>query len=61
MSDTEKPALDLDFSASCPIPIAQYPQVTLAHGSGGKLTHQLIGKMFAPAFRNAQLDAAHDG
>lgn len=61
MSNTKEPALDLDFSATCPIPIAQYPQVTLAHGSGGKLTHQLIGKMFAPAFHNAQLDAAHDG
>jgi hydrogenase expression/formation protein HypE len=61
MSDAKDRTLDLDFSATCPIPITQYPQVTLAHGSGGKLTHQLIGKMFAPAFQNAQLDAAHDG
>jgi hydrogenase expression/formation protein HypE len=45
----------------CPIPISDYPQVLLAHGGGGKLTHQLIGKMFTPAFRNPFLDQAHDG
>ena len=52
---------DLDFTLTCPIPISQYPTVTLAHGSGGKLTHNLIARMFAPTFRNPQLDAGHDG
>ncbi len=46
---------------SCPIPIADYPHVTLAHGGGGSLTHGLIEKMFAPAFSNPLLDARHDG
>jgi hydrogenase expression/formation protein HypE len=45
----------------CPIPIEQYPHVLLAHGGGGKLTHQLIEKMFLPAFGNKMLDARHDG
>jgi hydrogenase expression/formation protein HypE len=45
----------------CPIPIEQYPNVLLAHGGGGKLTHQLIEKMFLPAFGNAMLAARHDG
>ncbi len=45
----------------CPIPIEQYPNVLLAHGGGGKLTHQLIEKMFLPAFRNPMLGARHDG
>ena len=45
----------------CPIPIEQYPNVVLAHGGGGKLTHQLIEKMFLPAFRNPRLQARHDG
>jgi hydrogenase expression/formation protein HypE len=45
----------------CPIPIEQYPNVLLAHGGGGKLTHQLIEKMFLPAFGNSMLDARHDG
>lgn len=45
----------------CPIPIEQYPYVLLAHGGGGRLTHQLIEKMFLPAFGNSMLGARHDG
>src|SRR5690349_16049482 len=51
---------DLDFNLSCPFPIQNYPQVLLAHGGGGKLMHQLIGKMFLPAFRNSLLASQHD-
>jgi hydrogenase expression/formation protein HypE len=50
----------LDFTLSCPFPIQNYPQVLLAHGGGGKLMHQLIGKMFVPAFRNPLSEAQHD-
>ena len=46
--------------ASCPVPISQYPHVLLAHGGGGKLMHQLIGKMFLEAFRNPLLETQHD-
>ena len=45
----------------CPIPISDYPNILLAHGGGGKLMHQLIEKMFLPAFRNPRLEARHDG
>ena len=45
----------------CPIPIEQYPNVLLAHGGGGKLTHQLIENMFMPAFGNTMLGSRHDG
>jgi hydrogenase expression/formation protein HypE len=50
----------MDFTSSCPIPISQYPQVLLAHGGGGRLMHQLIGKMFLTAFRNPWLATQHD-
>ncbi len=50
----------INFEASCPKPIQQYPQVMLAHGGGGKLMHQLIGKMFLAAFRNPLLETRHD-
>jgi hydrogenase expression/formation protein HypE len=33
----------------------------LAHGSGGKLSHQLIEKMVLPQFRNELLEPLHDG
>src|SRR6185369_2574973 len=35
-------------------------QVLMAHGGGGKLMHQLIGKMFLPAFRNSLSESQHD-
>ena len=51
---------NLDFAASCPLPIAQYPHVLLAHGGGGRLMHQLLENVFGQAFRNPILDARHD-
>ncbi len=50
----------LDFSLSCPIPISEYPHVLLAHGSGGKLMHQLIDRMFKRGFGDLALQADHD-
>ena len=49
------------FNASCPIPIADYPSVLMAHGGGGRLTGQLIEKLFLPAFANPFLSQQHDG
>jgi hydrogenase expression/formation protein HypE len=51
---------DSTFSLSCPFPIQNYPNVLMAHGGGGKLMHQLIGKMIAPAFQNSLLAPLHD-
>jgi hydrogenase expression/formation protein HypE len=42
------------------MPIAQYPHVLMAHGGGGRLMHQLIGKMFLSAFNNPLLATQHD-
>ena len=50
----------LDFTASCPIPIQQYPRIQLAHGGGGKLMHQLVEKVFLKAFGNETLQTRHD-
>jgi hydrogenase expression/formation protein HypE len=50
-----------NFTLSCPIPISDYPQILLAHGGGGRLTNQLIAKMFVPMFSNPELEAQHDG
>ncbi|MDT8067523.1 MAG: hydrogenase expression/formation protein HypE [Terriglobia bacterium] len=49
------------FKLECPIPISDYPTITLAHGGGGKLMHQLLEKMVLPAFRNDLLESRHDG
>lgn len=49
------------FDLSCPIPLTKYPAVTLAHGGGGKLMHDLIENMFYPLFDNQILQERHDG
>src|SRR5665213_2319462 len=49
------------YLGSCPIPITDYKEIALSHGSGGKLSHQLIQKMVLPQFRNELLEAMHDG
>jgi hydrogenase expression/formation protein HypE len=49
------------FAIQCPIPITEYPTITLAHGGGGRLTQMLIERLFAPAFANPALQTLHDG
>jgi len=46
--------------SSCPIPIFDHKRIVLGHGSGGKLTADLIDKIFLPAFRNPTLDKLDD-
>ncbi len=46
---------------SCPLPISDHQEIVLAHGSGGKLTQQLINKVILPSFRNELLEPLHDG
>ena len=45
---------------SCPAPIHQRDRVILGHGSGGKLSHDLVSQLFLPAFSNPALAAAND-
>ena len=49
------------FNLSCPVPRVADDRIVLAHGGGGRLTHQLIEKIFLPAFSNSMLDQRHDG
>jgi hydrogenase expression/formation protein HypE len=44
----------------CPPPVQQRDRVVMGHGSGGKLSHDLIAKKFLPAFDNAILRAGDD-
>lgn len=52
--------MDEVFALQCPIPIQDYPHVLLAHGGGGRLMHQLIERMFLPAFGGKALHQRHD-
>ena len=53
--------IDMSAGLACPIPLTEYRNVLLSHGGGGKLTQQLIQKMFAPQFDNDMLSLLHDG
>lgn len=45
---------------TCPMPLTDHDTVQLAHGSGGKLSAELINKFFQPRFRNSILDRLED-
>ena len=47
-------------SAMCPVPIRDRGHVILGHGSGGKLSSDLIEKQFLPPFDNPALRAGND-
>ncbi len=49
------------FAVSCPLPFSDYPTIQMAHGGGGRLTQQLIDRLFVPSFDNPALSAQHDG
>jgi len=46
---------------SCPVPISDYKEIVLAHGSGGRLSHQLLQRIILPQFQNELLATEHDG
>jgi hydrogenase expression/formation protein HypE len=45
---------------ACPLPIFEHKQIVLGHGSGGKLTAELIETVFLPAFANPILEKRDD-
>ena len=53
--------MNLNDGFTCPLPLIEYKNVLLAHGGGGKLSHQMIQKIFISQFKNDLLDPLHDG
>lgn len=47
-------------SPMCPMPIRDRGQVIMGHGSGGRLSHDLIANLFLPPFDNPALRAGND-
>jgi hydrogenase expression/formation protein HypE len=46
---------------ACPVPLTHRSEITAGHGGGGRLTQDLIDRIFRPAFSHPALDAQHDG
>jgi hydrogenase expression/formation protein HypE len=52
---------DLDFEGyTCPVPISPKDAIVLGHGSGGKLSHDLINRLFLPELGKAAPRALDD-
>jgi len=47
-------------SFSCPLPKMDYDTIQLAHGAGGRLSAELIDKIFIPCFGNNTLNKLED-
>ena len=45
---------------ACPAPLPAQEKVLLGHGSGGRLSAELVQKVFLPAFKNPVLSALND-
>ncbi len=60
IEDREEAATELGPFGVCPLPIFDHPQIVLGHGSGGKLSAELIEKVFVSRFRNATLEKMDD-
>jgi hydrogenase expression/formation protein HypE len=58
-SREEAAPVDAAF-ARCPLPIFDHPQIVLGHGSGGKLSAELIEKVFVRRFANPTLERMND-
>ncbi|HEX4169611.1 MAG TPA: hydrogenase expression/formation protein HypE [Bryobacteraceae bacterium] len=52
--------MEKTFALSCPLPITERKSIVMGHGSGGKLTSQLIQDLFLPAFDNEYLKKLDD-
>jgi len=53
-------SLDPTRSSSCPVPLTATDRILLGHGSGGKMTADLLARCFLPAFGNEYLDRLDD-
>jgi hydrogenase expression/formation protein HypE len=52
--------IDAELFGSCPAPKAQYDRILLGHGSGGRLSADLIRRVFVPGFDNGVLSRLED-
>ncbi len=54
------PSVSAEAFGSCPLPVSHYDRVLLGHGSGGRLSADLVRRLFLPAFHNEALARLDD-
>ena len=60
MAESETEVAGVMPGASCPLPLTHHEHIVLGHGSGGKLSAELLERVFLPAFSNPLLDKLDD-
>ena len=55
----DDPSISLQ-GAVCPLPLQHNETIVMGHGSGGKMSHDLISRMFLPPFDNPALRDGDD-
>jgi hydrogenase expression/formation protein HypE len=55
--DDQAPNFD---GAACPLPLPHQDEIVMGHGSGGRMTQDLIRRVFMPALQSAPLAAGND-
>ena len=48
-------------AGNCPVPILDHGEIVMGHGSGGRLSRELIDRIILPNFDNEWLSTLHDG
>jgi len=57
---TDKHELPSMQGPVCPLPLSHQGTIVMGHGSGGKMSHDLIDRLFLPPFENPVLRAGND-
>ncbi len=52
--------MEQPFALSCPVPLTRHKTIVMGHGSGGRLSAQLVRELFLPAFDNPLLRKLDD-
>ena len=60
VEERSEQSIDAAGLGACPLPIFHHPQIVMGHGSGGKLSAELIDKVFVSRFRNPVLERMED-
>ncbi len=53
--------MPVDFTLTCPVPLAGDETIKVAHGGGGRASERLLDTIFRPVFDGPELAARHDG
>jgi hydrogenase expression/formation protein HypE len=59
MSMTEQKSIHMDGPV-CPVPLRHQTNIVMGHGSGGRMTQELIKRVFVPHFSNPALLEGND-